>query len=317
MKARNIISLFVVTLPLAAGSVACGSSPQSTDEPTAQTAQEQLIANGAAIMAWPTGPVVWNGLAGTWPIAVWSPATIGTLAFGISGFGGLGVTAVGFPGMFAAPITSAVLNGFIPPVAAAPFGGVTPFLGPSGLFAPAFGFTGAFAPFVGAPGWGFGLNAFAGGTGFSTTFANGAFAPGLNWWTPTLTSSALMFSNLAAINSFTTFTFNLTFHATAAQVAAFGTTLMPSLSIFATPIFPGAFAASTAAIPFTSVAFPILPMPILGAGLGVGAGFGAVAPVGVGAGFGAAVAPVGVGAGFGAVAPVGVGAGFGAAAPLL
>jgi hypothetical protein len=297
MKARSIISLFVVTLPLAAGSVACGSNPQSgTDEPTAQAA-DQLITTAGSIMAWPTGPVAWNGLTGTWPIAIWSPATIGGLAFGISGFGGLGVTVAGFPNMLAAPITTGLLNAFIPPVAAAPIG-AAPFLGPSGLFAPAFGFTGAFNPWVGGAGWGFGLNAFAGGSGFSTTFAKGAFAPGLNWWTPTLTSSALMFSNIAAINSFTPFTFNLTFQATATQVAAFGTTLMPAISIFATPMLPGAIAASTAAVPFMSIAFPILPMPIvpLGAGLGAGfgAGLGAVAPLGVGA----AVAPVG------AVAPL-------------
>jgi len=280
MKARNIISLFVVTLPIAAGSIACGSNPQSgTDEPTAQT-EEKIATAAGAIMAWPTGPVVWNGLTGTWPIAVWSPTTIGALAFGVSGFGGLGVTVAGFPNMLAVPITTGLLNAFIPPVAAAPVGAAAPFLGPTGLFPPAFGFTGAFAPWTGGAGWGFGMNAFAGGTGFSTTLANGAFAPGLNWWTPTLTSSALMFSNLAAINSFTPFTFNVTFHATAAQVAAFGTTLMPSLSIFATPTLPGAIAASTAAIPFTSIAFPIMPMPLgAGAGLGVGAGFGAVAPL--------------------------------------
>ncbi len=320
MKARNIISLFVVTLPFAAGSVACGSSPSGTDEPTAQTAEEQVIANAGTIMAWPTGPVTWNGLTGTWPISVWSPGTIGALAFGISGFGGLGIGVAGFPNLIAAPITPGLLNAFIPPVAAAPIG-AAPFLGPTGLFPPAFGFTGAFTPFVGTPGWGFGLNAFGGGSGFSTTFANGAFSPGLNWWTPTLTSSALIFSNLAAINSFTPFTFNLTFTATAAQVAAFGTTSFPALSIFATPLLPGAIAASTAAIPFSSIAFPIQPAPILPLG-GVGAGFGNVAPLGVGAGLGA-VAPVGVGAGLGAVAPLGVGAGlgagagFGAVAPLL
>jgi len=304
MKARNIVSLFVVTLPLAAGSVACGSGQSGTDEPTAQTA-EQIVTTAGAIMAWPTGPVAWTGLTGTWPIAVWSPATIGALAFGVSGFGGLGITVAGFPNMLAAPITTGLLNAFIPPVAAAPIGGAAPFLGPTGLFPPAFGFTGAYSPWVGGgAGWGFGLNAFAGGTGFSTTLANGAFAPGLNWWTPTLSSSALMFSNMAAINSFTPFTFNVTFHATAAQVAAFGTTLMPALSIFATPMLPGAIAASTAAIPFTSIAFPIMPMPIVG----VGAGLGAVGAVGAGAGLGAAaVAPVG------AVAPLGVGA----VAPLL
>lgn len=300
MKTRNIISLLVLSLPLASGSLACGSGAQS-DEPTAQTSQEQVIGAAGSIMAWPLGPVTWNGLTGTWPIAVWSPATIGTLAFGLNGFGGLGVTAVGFNNIVAAPITTGVLNGFIPPVAATPLLGATPFLGASGLFAPAFGFTGAFNPWAGGAGWGFGLNAFAPVGGFSTTFANGAFTPGLNWWIPTLTSSALMFSNLAAINTFTPFTFNITFTATAAQAAAFSASAasFASLSIFATPILPGAFAATTAGIPFMSIAFPVLPLPI--------------APLGLGA----AVAPVGGLGAVGAVAPVGaIGAGA-AAAPLL
>ncbi|HEX8793029.1 MAG TPA: hypothetical protein VF765_18925 [Polyangiaceae bacterium] len=330
MKTRKVISMLVVSLPLVSGSLACGSGSQ-TDEPTAQTSQEQVIGAAGNIIAWPVGPVTWNGLVGTWPIAVWSPTTIGTLAFGINGMVGLGATAVGFPGIVAAPITTGVLNGFIPPVAAAPVGAATPFLGASGLIAPAFGFTGAFNPWVGGAGWGFGLNAFAPVGGFSTTFANGAFTPGLNWWTPMLTSSALMFSNLAAINTFTPFTFNLTFHAaSAAQVATFAQTAsLASLSIFASPILPGAFIGATTAIPFMSIAFPVMPMPFVGLGaavapVGVGVGAAGVG-VGVGAagvGVGAAGLGVGVGAGLGAaVAPVGLGVGAVAApvaaAPLL
>ncbi len=290
MKTRNIISMLVVSLPLVSGSIACGSGSQ-TDEPTAQTSQD-IITTAGTIMAWPTGPVVWNGLTGTWPIAVWSPSTIGSLAFGISGLSGLGVTVAGFPHMIAGPITPTVLNAFVPPVAATPTGAM-PFLGPAGLWAPAYGYTGAYAPWAGTAGWGVGLGAFAPWGGFNATLANGAWTSGLNWWVPTLTSSSLMFSNIAAINTFTPFTFNVTFHATAAQVAAFNTSAaFPSLSIFATPILPGAIAASRAAIPFMSIAFPIMPMPL--------------PPLGLGA---AAVAPV-----TGVVAPV---AGTVAVAPLL
>lgn len=273
MKTRNVISMLVVSLPLVSGSIACGSGSQ-TDEPTAQTSQD-LITTAGTIMAWPTGPVVWNGLTGTWPIAVWSPSTIGSLAFGISGFSGLGVTVAGFPHMIAAPITPTVLNAFVPPVAATPTG-TLPFLGPAGLWAPAYGYTGAYTPWVGTAGWGAGIGAFAPWGGFNATLANGAWTSGWNWWVPTLTSSSLMFSNIAAINTFTPFTFNLTFHATAAQVTAFSTSAaLPSLSIFATPILPGAIAASTAAIPFMSMAFPIMPMPLPALGLGAAA----VAPV--------------------------------------
>lgn len=297
MKTRNLVSMLLVSLPLASGSIACGSGQTGSDEPTAQTTQD-IITTAGPIMAWPAGPVVWNGLVGTWPIGVWSPGTIGSLAFGIQGVSHLGISVAGFPGMLPVPITPTVLNAFVPPVAATPLGVATPFLGASGLFAPAFGFTGAFAPWTAGTGWGFGLNAFGTAGSFSTTFANGAFTPGLNWWMPTLTTSSLMFSNIAAINSFTPFTFNLTFTAASASQAAIlsaQAASMASLSIFATPMVPTAIAATTAAIPFMSIAFPILPMP-----LPVLPGIAPIAPLGP------VVAPVP-----GAVAPVPV------AAPLL
>jgi hypothetical protein len=284
MKARNIISLLAVSLPLVSGSIACGTGAQP-DEPTAQTSQD-IITTAGAVMAWPMGPVTWNGLVGTWPIAVWSPATIGTLAFGINGVSSLGVSVAGLPALAPVPITPAVMNAFVPPVAAAPIG-ATPFLGTAGLWAPAYGYTGAYAPWTGAAGWGVGLGAFAPYGAYSATLANGAWTTGLNsWWVPTLTTSSLMFTNMAAINTFTPFTFNLTFQAaSAAQATAFAATAsMASLSIFATPILPTAFATYGGAIPFMSIAYPILPMPLPAVGFGAAAvapigGLGVAAPV--------------------------------------
>src|SRR5581483_8521726 len=107
-----------------------GSGAQ-TDEPTAKTSQD-VITTAGAVMAWPVGPVTWNGLVGTWPIAVWSPSTIGALAFGVNGVSNLGVSAVGFSHLAATTITPAVLNAFVPPVTAATVG-ATPFLGSAGL----------------------------------------------------------------------------------------------------------------------------------------------------------------------------------------
>jgi hypothetical protein len=260
MKSRTLISVF--TLALAATSGACSSGSQQTaDEPTASTEQAQVIMPAVGnIIAWPAGPIAWNGLVGTWPISVWSPATIGGLAFGINGVTNLGVTALGFPGLVAGPITTPFLNAFVPPVGVAGALGA-PFFGTAGLIAPAFGFNGAFNPAFTA---GFGFGAFAPMGAIQGTFLNGALFPGLGFLTPTLTNSALLFTGLAPLSTFTPFTFNVTFTAqAAAQAAAISTA---SLSVFATPILPTALATMTT-IPFMSMAFPIMPLPFATTGL--------------------------------------------------
>ncbi len=283
MKPRTLISVF--TLALAASSSACTAETQpqqSAGEQTAKTDEAQLIANTGTILAWPAGPIAWNGLAGTWPISVWSPAAIGALAFDVAGVTNLGVTCATFPGLLATTISTPLLNAFVPPVGAAPLFGGAGLFGPAGLIAPAFGFTGSFAPFAAPLGFGFG--AFTPTAALTGTFANGAFAPGFAsaWFTPALTANALVFSNLTAINAFTPFTFNVTFMAqSAAQAAAItqasaistsSALATAGLSIFATPIATTALAAQTAAIPFTSIIFPILlPLPALGAAPLVGA----------------------------------------------
>lgn len=260
MSSRSLLSACALVVAVGAGGCAADSQqPADAENSVGKTEAAQLIAATGNIMAWPLAGITWNGLVGTWPIAVWSPATIGGLAFDVTGVTGLGVTLAGFPGITAVPISNAFLTAFTTP-AAAPFLGTAPLLGAGGLFAPAFGFTGAFNPWIGA---GVGFGAFAPSGLWTGTFANGLLTPGWLGWTPTLTTSALMFNNLTAINAMTSFTFNVTFTAqAAAQIAAMSTA---ALSIFATPILSSALVAGTA-IPFTSLAFPIM-LPFATTGL--------------------------------------------------
>jgi hypothetical protein len=278
MKARTLISLF--TLALAASSGACTAEPQQQQaaaEPTS-TSEEAIISTTGNIVAWPAGPLVWDGLNATWPIAVWSPATIGALAFDITGVTNLAITCPAC-GITAIPITTPILNAFIPPVGVAPVFGTTALFGPAGLAAPALGFDGTFAPFP-TLGWGFG--AFTGNAALQATFLNGTLTSGWTsaWLNPALTTSALMFTGLPLLNAVTPFMFNVTFMAqSAAQAAAFtsATALQSAaLSVFATPIMASTIAAQTAAatIPFMSMVFPImlpLPAPVLPAAPLIGA----------------------------------------------
>jgi hypothetical protein len=258
MKARSLF-LPLLALSLAAGAGACSSDgpKQHADESTGKTDQSLIAATGT-IMAWPVGPIAWDGLVGTWPIAIWSPASIGALAFDIAGVTNLGVSCVGLPAVAPVVITSPCLGAFGFPVATPMMAAATPFFGPAGLYAPAYGYTGAYAPYVDGVGYGFG--AFAPWGAYQATWLNGGMMPGWSTWlNPALTSSALMFSNLAALNAASFYTFNVTFTAAStAQMAAFSNA---ALSIFATPIATSAFVAGTA-VPFMSMAYPIM-MPIM------------------------------------------------------
>lgn len=222
MKSRALLSVFALALAACSSACSAGAPQQGTDqaEPTATT-DSAIITTTGNVMVWPAGPITWNGLVGTWPINVWAPMPIGALAFGGAGVTGLGITAVGFPSLVAAPITTAYLNAFVPPPVV-PTAAATPFFGAAGLNAPAFGFTGTFAPFS-TSNFGYNYGAFTSSAALQTSFVNGALLPGWSsaWLNPTLTSSALMFNNLAVLNSFTPYTFNVTFTAqSAAQAAA-------------------------------------------------------------------------------------------------
>ncbi|MBX3190718.1 MAG: hypothetical protein KF819_27215 [Labilithrix sp.] len=256
-----------MTCALVATASGCATSepaPAALDESTGTT-EQSIVAAAGNIMIWPAGPIAWDGLVGTWPISVWSSGAIGAIAFDMVGVSNIGVGLTGFDGMFPIGITTPWLDAFVP--AAATAGAATvagaPFLGAAGAFAPGFGFAGAYDP-VAVDGFGFG--AFAPGVGaIQATFADGVVAPGFaGWFTPTLTSSALMFTNLAAVDAFTPFTFNVTFTAAsmaqASAIAASSAMAATSLSIFATPIGPAALTA--AAIPFTSMLYPFM-VPIV------------------------------------------------------
>jgi hypothetical protein len=268
-----MISFLTCALALSSNAACTSDAQPSADEPRASTGQE-IITGAGSIFMWPAGPIAWDGLVGTWPIAIWSPATIGGIAFDIAGVTNLGLTVAGYPGMYPLAITTPYLNAFgFGTTAAAATPGVigAPFFGTAGLYAPAFGYTGAYAPYA-YPGWGYGYGAYSPLYGGAYgTYLNGALGAGwANWLFPTLTTSALMFTNMAALNAFTPYMFNVTFTAqTAAQAAAMTTAAttsaamgmtMAGLSIFATPILPTAL--TTATIPFMSMIYPIIP-PIL------------------------------------------------------
>jgi hypothetical protein len=260
-----ICSLY--TCALATSVTACGTEKVDVPQEQSASTEQKVITAAGNIMVWPAGPIVWDGLVGTWPISVWSPVPIGGLAFDVVGATGLGVGCLGLDGIVPVGISDAYLAGFgfgaTAGVAAANW---APWLGPAGLFAPGFGFAGVYTPFV-PDGFSYGFGAFAPWMGaFQASFVNGAVVPGfMPWLNPILTTNALMFNNLAVLNTFTPYTFNVTFTAaSAAQAAAVQTTAFANqmaLSIFATPIMPGALVAG-APIPFMSMVYPILP-PLL------------------------------------------------------
>lgn len=267
MKPRHVLS--VISCILAASACACSGEvgqqeEAAAEEATSSTAQSVVAATGN-IFIWPAGPVAWNGLVGTWPISVWSTGAIGALAFNTTGLTLTGVSLVGAPTLIPGAITTPFLNAFMPVAGAAV--APAPLLGPAGVLAPNYGFLGAFNPFIG-PNPAFGFGAFAPTLGATqVSFLNGAVTPGFtSFLTPTLTNSALMFTNLAAVNAFTPLTFNVTFtaasaaQAAAVQTAAAQASMFANLSIFATPIAPAAL--TTAAIPFTSMAYPVFVPPL-------------------------------------------------------
>jgi hypothetical protein len=279
MKLRtltSLASLALAALPLAAGSTACTAETAPTAQD--QSAQEQTATQDAAqvigitpIFAWPAGPIAWTGLNAVWPISIWSTMPITGLAFGVSSaMTNFAVTSANLTSM---TITTPWLNAFVPPVATTGLLGAGLF-GPAGLIAPAWGFTGAFTPW--ATGAGFGFGAFGAGLGLTGAWGAGAFLPAATWLTPTLTSSALLFNNIAAMSSLNALTFNVAFTASsvAAQTAFASQAALMNMS--ALSIF-GTTAALATTLPFMSIAFPIVPalgLPTLGlgaAGLGLGA----------------------------------------------
>jgi hypothetical protein len=267
----------MLTCVLATTACACSADPTPTPaaqgETTGTTEQKQVVGATGNIMIWPAGGIAWDGLTGTWPISVWSSGPIGGLAFDMFGATDLGLSCLGCgAGILPIGITTPWLNAFVPTAGAAAFG--APLLGRAGLFAPGFGFQGAFSPFTGVDGVGF--SAFAPGLGLSQgSFVDGALGGLTPFLTPTLTNSALMFTDLNAIDVFTPFTFNVSFTAqsAAAQSAIESSSAsfnnFGSLSIFATPIgFSGLGTAG--AFPFTSMLFPFSTPLGLGVGLGTG-----------------------------------------------
>src|SRR3954454_24406457 len=104
MKTRTTL-LFSLTCALAASASACtGETKPVVEESVASTAQDIVVGTGS-VMIWPAGPIAWGGFVGTWPINVWAPFGLGTVAFDVMGATGLGIGLAGFPGVTPLAIT--------------------------------------------------------------------------------------------------------------------------------------------------------------------------------------------------------------------
>jgi hypothetical protein len=244
---------------LVAGAAGCSSdgqdnTPAPNDQEHVGKAEERLVGTvlPAAFSCWPAGPVVFaNGVA-TMPIALWSATPLGMLAFSVPGVTHFAVTAgtftagafVATAGLHAVPITTPFLTGIqaglVAPIAPLTF--AAPAIGP--------------APIVTAPL----LTPLATSTAFLTPF---------------ISSSALMFTNLAATAAMTPLFFNVSFAwpatlplsalnvfaASTAATAAFNTAAIATT----TAATSAAMAANTAAaLSFSNMLFPLTFVPAVG-----------------------------------------------------
>jgi hypothetical protein len=219
--------LFAVVASLCSGCVTEGT----VDETQVDDAVEQELLAGSTlmndIMIWPAGPITWNGTAGTWPIAVWSSSPITFL----------GVDLVGPTNLSLGLSTMSGLNTFTP---------MTGFT--AGPISPIWfdtintGLTGL--PWAGS--LGLGLNTL----GVGTASVGSPFL-----LTPSITTNALMFSDLPLLTGFSPFIVNVGFDML--DVDTFG-----ALNIFASTAGVGTLSTlSTTAglgmLPFSSSVLPI------------------------------------------------------------
>jgi len=264
---KHTIALALGLCTLVGSSAGCSTvGDQAATEPQQQTAvaAQEIITSplGANVLAWPMGPIAWDGLTGTWPIAVWSSLPISLLAFDVAGVSNLSLSistldGLGSPllldGVTALPISTAFLGGIQAGLATPWAGGVfAPTLGLGGLWAPGAGFDGTFAP------WGLGSFGFG---GFDTTLGatssalvGGALGVGgiSPFLTPAITSNALMFTSLPLLTSVSPFLINVGF----TGVDGLNTLMMGGLSMFASTAASNVLLSGT--FPFTSLAFPIM-----------------------------------------------------------
>ena len=106
---KHTMALALGLFALVGNLTACTQeASEATTEPadTASAQQDIITAPlGANLMAWPAGPIAWDGLVGTWPIAVWSPLPISMLAFDVAGVSSLtlGISTLNAAGTARAP----------------------------------------------------------------------------------------------------------------------------------------------------------------------------------------------------------------------
>lgn len=271
MKYR-VLSLASV-LAMIAGVPGCATDgePTSAPEPVTQGAQEQaFVTNPVAPLVWPVGPISWNGLTGTWPLAVWSNQPINWLAFDVSGATGLGIGLASASGAalstYSAQTISAAqyatlsagpwLGGLAPTMSLLPYmngvGSIGAFAAPSFVYGLNFypdvmmGLPASTLPLattvpglldVGAASASFGIGGL------------GSLLPGISFMTPFISQNALMLDTLPAISGTTPFLVNATF-----TVPSF---VSPSyLSIYSAA--PAANAALASNLAMQSMVLPII-----------------------------------------------------------
>jgi hypothetical protein len=222
-------------LVMVAGVTGCATDAEPTSttpqEPVAQGAQKQaLVTNPISPIVWPVGPISWNGLTGTWPLAVWSSSPINWLAFDVSGASGLGIGLASASGAALTSYSAQTINAAqYATLSAGPWlGGLAPTM--SLLpYMNGVGSLGAFA----TPSFVYGLNFYpdvmmglpASTVPFSTTVPGlldattagvaglgmSSILPGMSFMTPFISQNALMLDTLPTITGTTPFLVNATF----------------------------------------------------------------------------------------------------------
>jgi hypothetical protein len=240
----------------AAGCSTSDQSPAASDTDHTGVAQQNIVAVdgvaglGPAFAAWPVGPIAFDGVVATMPIAIWSATPLGMLAFDIPGVTNLSLTMGAFDG------TGAFIAA-VPPIMPLPI--TTPFL---------TGITAGLTPFLAS-------TTLAGATLLpAATLATPLLtpiAPVAPFLTPAITSSALMFTNMAATAALTPMIINIgftwpaalnmaainVFAASAAATTAFLGTSTAMMAATTT-------AAAASSLAFTNMLFPLTFMPAVG-----------------------------------------------------
>jgi hypothetical protein len=219
MKTHKMMLSPLIAIALAATACVGEADPGVDGDDEVTSAEQEMV--GAPMMSnamiWPMGSITWDGMIGTWPIAVWSSAQLDFIAFNLDTFADLSLTVgtmdtlgvfTPLPGISAVPITSGCLNtisaGLTP----------SPLLAPTPMLLPSMALDGV-------------------GVGMPLPIV------------PTITNNALMLTGLPLLDGMSPLIINVSFNAASAASIA-------SLSVFAVQAQVQAQAAATSAALTTS-----------------------------------------------------------------